>query len=782
MPNRRDPFSTLPVGYGAPARYEISADQLVDGRFTVIASANDGSGCTRRITADYPPSCNPGGGGDGCPFVSEPVIRQGFVQSVGPDGGGYVVTTRTFDADFRPELDFTYRFDEAGVLTSSASAAPSQPRRLNLEVVDEGTPAAEVTVRETAPSTRLVGRYDDPRPVNVSRGVFERAFALSDGRVFVALGYARPGVTSPTPPRADYGFAGLLIDADGGLLGAADFGFGISPGSEEFEVYELEGGRVALVSGGLEGISAVVVAPDGSLAARFNFADRSGRPFFTGSVIATDGGGYAVLYNFEGRNQPEVRTFSADGTPVGGFSLPERLLDGSEAYSSTLLTREGGLAAVTRTRTSAGANLYTVLVYAPDGVLKGAYEYPDLGALQLYAQDDAGNLLLYAGVEDGFSITTPGRLVRLTSAGSLTCPDDTQRSAGVDLAVFLPDPSVDPQTRTLYNLLVEVRNQGDADATGVTLAGRYLNPEQELDRSGDGTFSRGPVTVPAGESRFYTVSLIANGNETPGLYAQVAAQDQPDADSTPGNGTPPTVNEDDEAVSGGGAPPTGSPIDLELSVSSASPAPARFTNNVVTYTIRNTGPEAATGVVVNVPTPAGVVPTGGSESVASQGTFAVYGDQDWTVGTLASGAQATLAVSYFRLGGAGGYVAYGQVSEANEADADSTPGNGDGATAREDDEASIDLTGGASTAALRISPNPLPHGRTLRIDLGTEIRTGFDAGLVVSDLAGRVIVRREVTFAAGSDVLPVDLSGLAPGVYVVAVPGVAVTAQRLVVQ
>ena len=227
-------------------------------------------------------------------------------------------------------------------------------------------------------------------------------------------------------------------------------------------------------------------------------------------------------------------------------------------------------------------------------------------------------------------------------------------------------------------------------------------------------------------------------------------------------------------------PTTGGGVDLALSVVSASNAPGPFSNNVVTYTLVNEGDEVATGVRVRIPTPAGTVLTGGNEFVASQGSFSAYGNQVWNVGRLGAGARATIAVSYFSLG-SGGYDVYGEVSALNEDDVDSTPGNGNGTSAREDDEAARSLRGGR-TAALRISPNPLPLGQTLQIDLGTEIREAFDAQVVVSDLMGRVVIRQGVRFAAGSDVLPVDLTGLVPGIYIVAVPDVAVTSQRLIVR
>ena len=134
--------------------------------------------------------------------------------------------------------------------------------------------------------------------------------------------------------------------------------------------------------------------------------------------------------------------------------------------------------------------------------------------------------------------------------------------------------------------------------------------------------------------------------------------------------------------------------DLTLALEQASESPARYSTYTVTATLTNDGPRAATGVSVSVPAPAGVVYEGGNEFTASQGTFRPYDGQTWRVSRLASGASATLTVRYFLLDPSAS-PAFAQVSAADQADPDSTPGNGAAPTPREDDEASTTLgTGG----------------------------------------------------------------------------------------
>jgi len=130
-------------------------------------------------------------------------------------------------------------------------------------------------------------------------------------------------------------------------------------------------------------------------------------------------------------------------------------------------------------------------------------------------------------------------------------------------------------------------------------------------------------------------------------------------------------------------------IDLELSLAQPNTSPAQWSNYQITATLENTGSETATGVKVSFAKPVGVVYMGGNEFSASQGTFDVFGTENWNVGSLTPGQTATLTVNYFLLN-PNAPVAYAQVNAANEQDSDSTPGNGTPPLVNEDDEASTD--------------------------------------------------------------------------------------------
>ncbi len=134
----------------------------------------------------------------------------------------------------------------------------------------------------------------------------------------------------------------------------------------------------------------------------------------------------------------------------------------------------------------------------------------------------------------------------------------------------------------------------------------------------------------------------------------------------------------------------GSDIDLELSMSANPPDPTIWGNFTVTAKITNTSSNQATGIVLEFPKPAEVVFTGGNEFTVTQGSFNPFTNQEWNVGTLAPGANATLEMNFFLLSSDPFFI-FGEVIATNETDTDSSPNNGSCCTANEDDEAAIPI-------------------------------------------------------------------------------------------
>ena len=140
-------------------------------------------------------------------------------------------------------------------------------------------------------------------------------------------------------------------------------------------------------------------------------------------------------------------------------------------------------------------------------------------------------------------------------------------SNGVDLELSIDQPNADPAQFTVYSVVLTATNAGSDPATGVQIsipmpAGIVYEGGNEGTASA-GNFQPFPGTwnlgvLAAGQSETLTVNYFLLDPEAPDTYAQVSAQNEPDMDSTPGNGAPPSVNEDDEASTGGGG---GDPCD-----------------------------------------------------------------------------------------------------------------------------------------------------------------------------------------------------------------------------
>jgi subtilase family serine protease len=216
--------------------------------------------------------------------------------------------------------------------------------------------------------------------------------------------------------------------------------------------------------------------------------------------------------------------------------------------------------------------------------------------------------------------------------------------------------------------------------------GVYLSADEQWSGSDIHLASDTRTLSPFVQSGGFTLGGLSGGgtiptNMPPGNYFLIAKYDDNDL-----------VAESDETNNFFVVPITlvspvgGNNIDLALTLSQANPNPAIYSIYNTTATVTNSGNQTATGVKVKFAKPNGVVYQGSNVFVASQGSFAPYGNQEWNVGNLPPNGSATLTVRYFLLQN-GAPVAYAQVSAANETDVDSQPNNGTPPTPNEDDEA-----------------------------------------------------------------------------------------------
>lgn len=188
--------------------------------------------------------------------------------------------------------------------------------------------------------------------------------------------------------------------------------------------------------------------------------------------------------------------------------------------------------------------------------------------------------------------------------------------------------------------------------------------------SGTGIWAVGTLAGGATSTLVITVRVAASGTSTSSL-AEVWLSDQFDPDSTPGNGD--TAEDDDESVE---------VLIADLSLTEI--VDISGSNAIFTITIRNDGPDDASGIIVK------------NSRLATSYTFVSYGSTagtydsgtgDWTIPTLLDGATATLIVTTTTLGSIP--VNWAQVSSVNAVDADSLPGNCSSTTTSciEDDDA-----------------------------------------------------------------------------------------------
>ncbi|MFK8055966.1 MAG: CARDB domain-containing protein [Saprospiraceae bacterium] len=295
----------------------------------------------------------------------------------------------------------------------------------------------------------------------------------------------------------------------------------------------------------------------------------------------------------------------------------------------------------------------------------------------------------------------------------------------------------------------------------------------------DGTFLRYAAIVDAMGNIVSTIGLPSLPPSSFGEY--VATGTTPNGDVRFSFGTTEVALLANGSLLSCSAGPTQG-VDLELSATSSSNQPAIYDVNSITVTVTNTGTETATGATVDIPKPADVVYTGGNEFTTSQGSFATYGSDEgtWTVGDLAAGETATIVVNYFSLS-ATGYTQFVEVLSQNELDADSTPGNGSGTSASEDDEAYLDLTSSARAAlTINFYPNPAPAGEQIVLKYVSSGET--EVPLLVSDINGRIVHQASVQFTDGFNTVPVSIGNLPSGVYVLSLSDTGLQPTRLVVR
>jgi len=248
----------------------------------------------------------------------------------------------------------------------------------------------------------------------------------------------------------------------------------------------------------------------------------------------------------------------------------------------------------------------------------------------------------------------------------------TLTAQGPDLEVAISVDDAAPTPGDDVTFTIELENAGAGAASGVSLTSllppgyTFVSAAGATYDDATGLWSVG--TVAGGATTTLTLVATATTGQAGTVTAEVIAQDQTDADSTPGNDD---AGEDDQAS----VSVTPVAVDLELTMAIDSPSPS--VNDVVTLTLtlENAGgavaPDAQVSGPLSLPElPAGLEYVGATPSV---GTFDPATGV-WAVGALAGGATETLAVQV-RVIEEGSYDAIAEVLSDGASDVDSTPNN-----------------------------------------------------------------------------------------------------------
>ncbi|MGI9469983.1 MAG: DUF11 domain-containing protein, partial [Rubripirellula sp.] len=207
----------------------------------------------------------------------------------------------------------------------------------------------------------------------------------------------------------------------------------------------------------------------------------------------------------------------------------------------------------------------------------------------------------------------------------------------VDLALtkIVDDPT--PNVGETVRFTLEVTNQGPSTATGVIvsdllpegLVATEILPSQGVYDPVNGFWDVG--SVPAGTVPRLDIEVLVNDPNPQVNIAEIAFADQPDIDSTPGNGV---VDEDDYAE----ASLTPEVADLELVKTVSDSTPNQGEEIFFTVIVANRGPSDATNVLVRDLLPQGMTFVRSTESSGTYNRITGL----WTVPEIQSNSVASL--------------------------------------------------------------------------------------------------------------------------------------------
>lgn len=315
--------------------------------------------------------------------------------------------------------------------------------------------------------------------------------------------------------------------------------------------------------------------------------------------------------------------------------------------------------------------------------------------------------------------------------GNSNATEDDQDSATftaqvADLSLQKTASNDAPNLGDQVSFQVMVSNAGPDTATNVQIADALPNGLSFISNTlSTGTFdsSTGVWAIDSlapSTSATLTVLARVDSQGTQTNTARVVAVDQADPDSTPGN----NVEAEDDQSSVDITPPV---IDLSLTKTASPDRPSVGQDLTYTLTVTNAGPQTATGVEIVDVLPAGLSFV---ESDPSVGSYDAATGR-WTVGSIASGDNATLQV-VATVNTADVKNNTAQITAANEFDIDSTPGN---SIESEDDQASVQAIPASADLSLTKTINDASP------NVGDEVTFTLTASNAGPDDAGDVLIQ-----------------------------------------
>ena len=314
-------------------------------------------------------------------------------------------------------------------------------------------------------------------------------------------------------------------------------------------------------------------------------------------------------------------------------------------------------------------------------------------------------------------------------------PGSINGGADLSLRQRIADVTHEGPIRTIHFAIL-LSNDGPAHATGIAvtahlppnLAFAQASATQGFFDPGTNVWTVGDLVI--GDAATLHLSVTLGAGDASLTLAEVTAVDQPDPDSTPGDG-----QGDDAAATAFDRPrPTVNRLQADLRLTlSATPTTARVGETITfTLTATNDGPSATAGVEVAAQLPDGLAyasDTGAGRYDADDGL--------WQVGHLGKGASKTRVVTA-TLTGSGSLSYTAEIARNNLPDPDSYLANGD---PTEDDWAEVTIQaqpGSTLPKTIALEPNyPNPFNPSTEIPFA--LPEAAHVTITLYDLLGRTV-------------------------------------------